>query len=130
MDKNEIVWNDRKRWLLFGLPWTFTKYTLTDEKLMIDTGFFTTVTDDVRLYRINDLSLKRSLLQKMGNMGTITVSSYDKTMGNFEIKNIKNPQEVKELLSTLVEDERERKRVYSREMLGDDCDCEHGGDGE
>lgn len=125
MEKNEIVWSDRKRWLLFGLPWTFTKYSLSEDRLMIDKGFFTTVTDEVRLYRINDLSLSRNLLQKMGNMGTIKVSSYDKTMGDFEIKNIKNPQNVKEQLSTLVEEERNRKRVYAREMLGDDCDFEH-----
>lgn len=125
MENSEIVWSDRKRWLLFGLPWTFTKYSLTENRLMIDTGFFTTVTDEVRLYRINDLSLKRSLFQKMGNMGTITVNSYDKTMGNFEIKNIKNPLEVKEKLSTLVEEERNKKRVYAREVMGDDCDCDH-----
>lgn len=125
MENNEIVWTDRKRWLLFGLPWTFTKYSLTENRLMIDTGLFTTVTDEVRLYRINDLSLKRSLFQKMGNMGTITVNSYDKTMGNFEIKNIKNPVEVKEKLSTLVEEERNKKRVYAREVMGDDCDCDH-----
>jgi len=128
MENNEIVWQDRKRWLLFGLPWTFTKYSLTENRLMIDTGFFTTVTDEVRLYRINDLSLKRSLFQKMGNMGTITVNSYDKTMGNFEIKNIKDPQAVKEKLSALVEEERNRKRVYSREILDDGC--EHDYDGE
>lgn len=127
MENNEILWSDRKRWLLFGLPWTFTKYSLTDNRLLIDTGFFTTNTDEVRLYRINDLSLTRNLLQKMGNMGTIKVNSYDKTMGNFEIKNIKNPQEVKEKLSRLVEEERDKKRVYAREVMGDDCDCDHDG---
>lgn len=127
MENNEILWSDRKRWILFGLPWTFTKYSLTDNRLLIDTGFFTTNTDEVRLYRINDLSLTRNLLQKMGNMGTIKVNSYDKTMGNFEIKNIKNPQEVKEKLSRLVEEERDKKRVYAREVMGDDCDCDHDG---
>ncbi|MCQ2535779.1 MAG: PH domain-containing protein [Lachnospiraceae bacterium] len=127
MENNEILWSDRKRWILFGLPWSFTKYSLTDNRLLIDTGFFTTNTDEVRLYRINDLSLTRNLLQKMGNMGTIKVNSYDKTMGNFEIKNIKNPQEVKEKLSRLVEEERDKKRVYAREVMGDDCDCDHDG---
>lgn len=127
MENNKIVWSDRKRWLLFGLPWTFTKYSLTKEKLLIDTGFFTTKTDEVRLYRINDLSLSRNLFQKMGNMGTISVSSYDKTMGNFQIINIKNPQSVKDKLSSMVEDERTKKRVYSRELLDEDCECEHEG---
>lgn len=30
-------WSDRKR-IIFGLPWTFTKYAATDEKLLIRTG--------------------------------------------------------------------------------------------
>ena len=35
----ELVWTDRKR-IVFGLPWTFTKYSLTKEKLLIETGIF------------------------------------------------------------------------------------------
>ena len=34
----DVVWKDRKR-IIFGLPWTFTRYILTQEKLTIDTGF-------------------------------------------------------------------------------------------
>ena len=25
----DVIMKERKRWLLFGIPWTFTKYTLT-----------------------------------------------------------------------------------------------------
>lgn len=122
------LWRDRKRWILFGLPWTFTVYTLTQEKLILQTGLFTTLQDEVRLYRILDLSLKRTLFQKMFGLGTITCVSGDKTLPEFELKNIKKPIEVKELLSNVIEAERDKKRVSSREyMSGDidfDCDCD------
>lgn len=124
MEKIELnyIWQDRKRWLFFGLPWTFTRYGLTDEKLLIKTGFFTLVNEEVRLYRIMDLSLKQTLIQRMFNLGTITITSNDKSLGNFEIKNIKNPEVVKEMLSQKVEDERIKKRVSSREFMSSDGD--------
>ena len=59
-----IVWKDRKR-TLFGLPWSFTKYSLSDDRLFISTGFFNTKEDEVRLYRIMDISLNRTLGQRM-----------------------------------------------------------------
>ena len=52
-------------------------------------------------------------------MGTIKVDSSDKTMKCFELKNIKNPKEVKEQLSELVEEERQRKRISGREYMVD-----------
>lgn len=124
MEKVEInyIWQDRKRWLLFGLPWTFTRYGLTEEKILIKTGFFTLVNDEVRLYRIMDLSLKQTLIQRIFNLGTITVTSNDKSLGDFEIKNIKNAEAVKEMLSNKVEEERIKKRVSSREFMSSDGD--------
>lgn len=111
-----IVWKDRKR-TLFGLPWSFTKYSLSDDRLFISTGFFNTKEDEVRLYRIIDISLNRTLGQRMFGLGTIKCCSADKTLGDFEIKNIKKSKDVKELLSEMVEDERNRKKVTSREFI-------------
>ena len=117
----EYVWKDRKRNAL-GLPWTFTTYALSEDRLFINTGLLKTVEDEVRLYRILDLSLSRTLLQRIFGIGTIRVSSADKSMGDFEIKNIKKPSEVKEQLSRLVEENRDKKRVTNREYMGDDVD--------
>ena len=113
---HEIVWQDRKR-VWCGLPWTFTKYALSKEKLIIKTGFFTQNQDEVRLYRILDLSLKRSLMQRIFGLGTIHCNSVDKTMKNFEIKNIKNSENVKNQLSDLIEEARRANRVSSREFM-------------
>lgn len=117
------IWQDRKRnWL--GLPWTFTKYALTEDRLFVSTGLLKTVENEVRLYRILDLSLTRNLMQRIVGTGTIIVSSADKTLGEFELKNIKNPTEVKEKLSEIVEKNRDQKRVTSREFMGDAEDDE------
>ena len=111
-----IVWKDRKR-TIFGLPWSFTKYSLSDDRLFISTGFLNTKEDEVRLYRIMDISLNRTLGQRMFGLGTIKCCSADKTLGDFEIKNIKKSKDVKEILSEMVEEERNRKKVTSRVSL-------------
>ena len=119
--ETNFIWKERKRNAL-GLPWTFTKYALTDDRLFITRGLLKTVEDEVRLYRIMDLSLSQTLSQKIFGIGTILVSSADKSMRDFEIKNIKKPRDVKEQLSKLVEENRDKKRVTNREFMGEDAD--------
>ena len=119
----EYLWKDRKR-NCFGLPWSFTTYALTEDRFFMNTGLLKTEEDEVRLYRVLDLSLSRTLMQKIFGIGTIKVSSADKTLSDFEIKNIKNPIEVKEQLSRLVEENRDKKRVTSREFISEDDNME------
>ena len=95
----DVVWKDRKR-IIFGLPWTFTKYGLSEDRIFIETGFFNLHENEVRLYRVMDVSLERKLWQRMFGLGTITCYSSDKSMGLFKIENIKKPSEVKELISS------------------------------
>lgn len=113
----DILWSDRKRLTLFGLPWTFTKYICTSEKFLIQLGVFSTKEEEVRLYRILDLTLERSLLQRLFGLGTIVCDTVDKSSPKLVIKNVKNSRKAKELLSELVEKERVKKRVSSREVM-------------
>lgn len=117
MKREDLVWSDRKRnWL--GLPWTFTVYGLSQDRLFIKSGILNIQEDEVRLYRILDLSLKKSFWQRILGLGTIRVDSSDKTMKAFDIYNIRDCEAVKEQLSSLVEEERDNKRVSSREFIG------------
>lgn len=114
----ERLFRDRKRnWC--GLPWSFTIYSFDEERIFIESGVFTRKEDEVRLYRVLDISLTRSFIQRIFKMGTITIDSSDKTLKCFQMKNIKNPREVKEQLSQLVEEERQRKRITGREYMVD-----------
>lgn len=112
----EIIWHDRKR-IFCGLPWTFTKYSLTKDRLFIETGLFNYKQNETRLYRILDLQLTRSFIQRIFGLGTIKVCSSDKALGNFDIKNIKFSSNVKELLSVNIEEQRQKNRVSSREFM-------------
>ena len=125
-EKNtELVWKDRKRTFL-GLPWSFTVYKLTEEKLMIETGFFSKKEEEIRLYRIMDLTLNRTLGQRIFGLGTIHCCTADKSTPEIDILKIKKSKEVKELLWDLIEKQRDEKRISAREFMddGDDgCDC-------
>ncbi len=124
----EILWSDRKR-ILFGLPWTFTKYTLTSEKLLIETGILNKDEEEIRLYRIMDMTLKRSFWQRLFGLGTIHCCTADKTAPEVDIAWIPKSDQVKEQLSDLVEQERMAKRVSSREFFSDaDGDAEDDGE--
>lgn len=124
---SKVLWNDRKRTFL-GLPWSFTKYKLTEEKLIVQTGFFSIKQEEVRLYRIMDVTLNRKLGQRMLGLGTIHCCSADKSTPEFDIKNIKKSEYVKEILSDQIEHERQRKRVASREYMVTDDDSDEDDD--
>ncbi|MBE5926479.1 MAG: PH domain-containing protein [Lachnospiraceae bacterium] len=116
--ETQYVWTERKR-TIFGLPWSFTKYKLTEEKLMIKSGLFNINEEEIRLYRIMDMTLERSLEQRLFGLGTIKCNSADKSTPIFYIKRIKNSENVKNMLSDMVEQQRERKRVSGREFMSD-----------
>ena len=116
----DILWSDRKRWLLFGLPWTFTKYTCTQEKFVVQSGILRQREDEIRLYRIMDLTLERSFLQRIFGLGTIICDTVDRSSPKLVIQNIKDSRRVKDLISNAVEEERVKKRVSSREFMAAD----------
>ena len=121
MENLKIIWKDKKR-PIFGLPLSFTKYTLLEDKLLIDTGFLSTKQEEVKLYRIMDVTLKRSFLQRIFGVGTIHCCSADKTTPEFDILEIKKPFEVKEKISKMAEEQRDKKRITGREIFVDSDD--------
>ncbi len=115
-DPNEIKWKDRKHWLWF--PWSFTKYEVRNERLYVQSGFFTSNYDETLLYRITDLRLTRSLGQKLCGTGTITVYTKVDTAPEIVLKNIKHSVQVKDYLSQLIETIRDQKNVIGKEFFG------------
>ncbi len=121
------VWSDRKHGI-FGLPWSFTKYILTEDKLLIIKGLFKQTEEEIRLYRIMDVSLTRSLGERIDGLGTIHCCSADKSAPEFDIKRIRDCRKVKELLSDMVEKQRVARGVTLREeMARDVSDDNHDG---
>lgn len=113
----EYLWKDRKRHL--GLPLSFTRYALSEDRLFLSVGFFSIKDEEILLYRIRDISTSRSLWQRIFGVGTITVVSSDKTAPNLLLKNVKNPLDVKELLHRQVEEVKIRRRIRVGEIMTD-----------
>ena len=119
----EQLWHDRKRY--FGLPLSFTRYSLSDDRLFISVGFLNIKDDEILLYRVRDIDTSRSLWQRLFGVGTVVVASSDKSMPNLVLKNIKDPVFVKELIHKQVEETKIKRRVRFGEIMTD-----ADGDGE
>lgn len=113
-----MLWSDKKRH--FGLPISFTKYSLDETRVFIFTGFLNQREEEIQLYRIRDISLSRKLGQRMFGVGSVIIHSSDRTTPILELKNIKNSREVKEMISEGVEKARSAKRMRTTELLDDD----------
>ena len=114
------LWKDRKRY--FGMPISFTRYALSEDRLFISVGLLNIKDDEVLLYRIRDIDTSRSLWQRIFGVGTITVMSSDKSMPTLVLKNVKDPIFVKELLHQQVEEMKIRRRVRVGEIMGNSLD--------
>lgn len=110
------LWKDRKR--ILGLPITFTRYRLSEDRIFRETGLLNLKEEEVLLYRVRDLELKRSLFQRIFGVGTVCVHSSDKTTPHLDLLNIKKPREVKELLHRQVEEMKLSRRMRTTELLG------------
>ena len=118
----EYLWKDRKRFM--GMPLSFTRYALTEDRLFLSVGFFNVKDDELLLYRVRDITTRRSLWQRLFGMGTVTVISSDQSQPNLVLKNIKHPLDVKELIHQHVEEMKLQRRVRIGEIMGDYADDE------
>ena len=109
------LWQDRKRY--FGLPLSFTRYALSEDRLFISQGFLNIKDDEILLYRVRDIDTSRSLWQRLFGVGTVTVLSSDKTMPTLVLENVKDPIFVKELIHKQVEEMKIRRRVRFGEIM-------------
>ncbi len=116
----QYIWRDRKRYL--GMPLSFTRYAMSEDRIFTSVGFLSIRDDEVLLYRARDIDTKRTLWQRLFGVGTVTVVSSDKTMPNMVLKNIKNPVEVKELIHRQVEEMKLKRRVRVGEIMADGID--------
>ena len=136
-DPIEYKWKDRKRHL--GLPLSFTRYLLSEDRLFCEKGLLNLKADEVLLYRVQDLVLTITLGQRIFGVGTVCVHSSDKSIPHLDLKNVKRPREVKELIHRMVEEAKNRRRMRATEVLGrdggpayhdDDLDFDREDDGD
>ena len=125
----DVRWSGKK--CICGLPISFTRYIVTDSRLITRIGLLNLKEDEVELYRIVDKTAAFPFGQRIVGCGTIKLISKDADTPEKLLKSIKKPREVKRILDELVEEQRNKYYVRGRDMigatdLGGDCDCDCG----
>ena len=111
------LWHDRKR--ILGMPLSFTRYALSEDRLFLRRGFLNVHQDEIVLYRVRDLRVSQTLWQRVFGVGTVTVISTDKSIPELALKNVRQPNEVKELIHEYVEKMKVARRMRVGEMSMD-----------
>ena len=119
-DKITMKWSDRSR--ILGMPITFTKYSMSDDRIFCEKGLLSVKFEEILLYRVRDISMKITLGQRIFGVGSILLQSSDKTSPVLELKNINNPREVKEMIHRQVEEIKVQRRMRFGEILEDPSD--------
>lgn len=125
MKKSDIpyVWTDKKR-TIFGLPLSFTRYFLTETKIITRKGFFNIDEDEIEIYKIDDKKMSFSFGQRIFHCGTITIYSRDYDTPVKEIKSIKNARQVLDMIDQYLNAERDKYGIRGRDLMG----LNHDGD--
>lgn len=119
---------ERKRWLFLGLPLTFTKYTVTEEQITINSGFLTRVENDCYMYKVQDTILSVSLLQRIFGIATVVCKTSDVTHGQLVLKNIRHAKTIKDFIVESSEEQRLKRRTVNTLNINADVDDDFDGD--
>lgn len=116
---------ERKRTLFLGLPICFTKYSISDEKVNIKTGFLNIVEDDAYMYKIQDVRLKRSFFERIIGLGTVVCYTGDVTHPELKMVHIKNAEAIKDFIMQASEEARIKRRTLHTMDINGNYDEEH-----
>lgn len=106
-----MMYEEKKRSRFLGLPWTFTKYLLDEEKITIRSGFLNVVEDDAMMYKIQDVRLTRSFWERLFGLGTIVCFTGDTTHPELKLVRIRNSAKIKDFVLMSSEEARRKRRT-------------------
>lgn len=116
---------ERKRWLFLGLPFTFTKYIIKENVLTIDSGLLKKTENDCYMYKIQDVELVTSLMERIMGIGTVVCYTGDTTHPKLILSHIKNAKTIKDFILEASEQARMKRRTLNTLDIGavsDDID--------
>lgn len=124
-DRRKIMeYIEKKRLLFFGLPWTFTKYTVGEEIITVNSGFFNSEENDCFLYKVQDVKLTVTLIERMFGLGTVVCYTGDVTNPKLELVHIRNAKEIKNYILETSEQERRRRRTLNTQDIGAEAELD------
>ena len=113
-----MEYKERKRWLFFGLPFTFTKYIIKEDIITVDTGLLKTVENDCYMYKVQDVQLSATLLEKMFRLGSVTCFTGDTTHPQLHLVHIKHSRAIKDFILEQSEKARLKRRTVNMLDIG------------
>ena len=112
-----MSYKEKKRSMFLGLPWTFTSYTVTDEIITINTGLLRKEENDCYLYKVIDVRLENTLLERILGLGTIHCFTGDVTDPDLKLSHIKNAKEINDYILKQSEQERFKRNTLNMQHL-------------
>ena len=116
----KMEFRERKRWVFLGLPFTFTIYTVKEEVITVDTGFLSKEENDCYMYKVQDVTLKTSLWERIFGLGTIICYTGDTTNPQLVMAHIKNARAIKDFILEQSEIARRKRRTMNTLDIGAD----------
>lgn len=113
-----MEYQEKKRWLFLGLPFTFTKYTIGEEVITINSGLLNSHENDCYMYKVQDVELEVSLSERIFGLGTIVCYTGDTTHPKLYIEHIKNAKEIKNFILKESEEARRKRRTLNTLDIG------------
>ncbi|MCR5357742.1 MAG: PH domain-containing protein, partial [Lachnospiraceae bacterium] len=88
-------------------------YTVTEEKLIVNKGLFKIEENTCFLYKIIDVKLERSLLERICGIGTIICYTGDVTDKTIKLIHIKNSKVINDYILDQSEEMRRKRRTLN-----------------
>lgn len=109
---------EKRRWLFFGLPLTFTRYTVKADMITVEEGFLNKKENDCYMYKVQDVELLRSFWERIFGIGTVKCYTGDTTSPELYLTHIKNAKALKDFILEASEEARLKRRTLNMLNIG------------
>jgi hypothetical protein len=111
------VWRGTPDPVLSPMAAKTNSYVITNERLKVDSGTLRKRAESMELFRIKDISVKKSMTQRSRGRGDLKITSTDPSTPEITLESIQKPDEVAETLRKLVRDARLQHGVVTHERM-------------
>lgn len=113
-----VEFRQRKRWVFFGLPFTFTVYTVKEDMITIESGFFNKKENDCYMYKVQDVEHRATFFERIFGLGTVVCYTGDTTHSQLLLEHIRMSKNIKNFILEASENARIRRRTVNMLDIG------------